>query len=358
MKLTRCISGKSLLVGLLSLGTAGGAFAQADAEQKAEEQQAVEEQADQTLRELFKDFELQIEEIEDPHERNQEQRQQLEDIQRRIIELRRKRQLQPGVIAQERAAQPVQLEAEPYISPWLERSRADVVSALNHKDFAVRQSAEAHLLGDSTLSSAAIKQLLKEANSPEQRHRLIRVAEHHVLREIRERDFGQANKKKDEPGGGLNLQRLGDAGSSAAIGYSYEPVLARENPHADLAGVRVIATMPGFPGHAHLRKGDLIVSIDGQTLSNAHQQHDITAWVRWRISVHDAGDEIDFTVIRDGKPLAIKLICAEGAALNSMYTTDAFEAAARKAPYEQAWREAREAMTAELPKPKALTPAK
>lgn len=347
-----------MLVGLLSLCTAGGALAQGDAERPAEEQQVLEDQAEQAIRDLFKDFEIQIEEIEDPHERNQEERRQLEEVQRRIIELRRKRQLQPGVIAQERAAQPAGIEAEPYTNPWNERTRADVVSGLNHEDFAVRQAAEAYLLSDNTLGRAELNKLLQNATSPEQRHRLIRVAEHHVLRELRERDFGVAQKPEGDPADGVDLQRQANARTTAAIGYSYEPVLARDNPHADLSGVAVIATMPGFPGHAHLRKGDIIVEIDGRSLSDAHQQHDITAWVRWRIAAHEAGDEIAFTVLRGGKALAIKLICAEGAALNSMYTTDAFEAAARKAPYEQAWQQAREELTADLPKPKALTPAK
>ncbi|MGB0766332.1 MAG: hypothetical protein ACPGYV_01330, partial [Phycisphaeraceae bacterium] len=88
-----------------------------------------------------------------------------------------------------------------------------------------------------------------------------------------------------------------------------------------------------------------------------HQHHDITAWVRWRISAHRAGDTIRFTVLRDGKPIALSMVCAEAAALNAMYTTDAFEAAARKAEYERGWQDARRALTQGLPEPTLLTPA-
>ena len=346
----------SIVSGLLFLVLALPALAQAEDAEQAEEaqrRQALEEQTERAIRELFQDLQLQADDaqdIDDPRERLLEERAQLEEIQRRIIELRLDQPL--GVVQQQRAAEPVQLDAKAYVNPFTDRDRQDVVAALDHEKFAVRESAQAALLTDNTLGKAALKQLIEQAKSPEQRQRLLRIAEHHVLRELRERDFGQAVEPA-EIDGAVPFRR---ASRPASVGYSYEPVMAHENPHAQLAGVRVIATMPGFPGHAHLRSGDIIVQIAGQGLSANHQHHDITNWVRWRISAHQAGDTMAFTLLRDGELLTIELVCAEGLALGHMYTTDAFETAARKEPYKRAWREAHDELTEKLPKPKTLTP--
>ena len=257
---------------------------------------------------------------------------------------------QPLRLQQRRAADPVRLDAQPVESPWAERSREEAVAALNHKDFAVRESAQAYLLTDNTLGKAVLKELIQQADAPEARQRLLRLAEHHLLRELRERDFGQP-AQGDDPAIPQLIQRR-----PASVGYSYEPVMADDNPQAALPGVRVIATMPGFPGHAHLRRGDIIVQINGQSLSAHQREHDITNWVRWQIASRDAGDTIDFTVLRGGKLLAIEMVCAEGMALDHMYTTDAFEAAARKEPYKRAWEQARDELIAEFPQPRTLTP--
>lgn len=349
----------SAVVSGVLFGIAAPAVAQAgDAAEQAEEaqrRQALEQQAERAIRELFEDFQLQAEDdegIEEPRDRILQDRARLQEIQQRIIELQLDQRRGPGLIQLQQAAEPVQLDAKAYANPFTDRARHDVVAALDHEAFSVRASAEAALLTDNTLSKAVIKELIEEAKSPEQRHRLLRVAEHHVMRELRERDFGPHNQPAEE--GGIIPGRR--ASRPASVGYSYEPVMAHENPHAQLPGVRVIATMPGFPGHAHLRSGDIIVRIAGQGLNANQQHHDITNWVRWRISAHQAGDTMAFNLLRDGELLEIELVCAEGLALDHMYTTDAFETAARKEPYKRAWREARDELTEKLPKPKVLTP--
>lgn len=348
----------AIVSGLVFLVLAVPALAQAEDAEQAEEaqrRQALEEQTDRAIRELFQDLQLQAEDdedVDDPRQRLLEDRAQLEEIQQRIIELQLDEPL--GVVQrqQRQAAEPVQLDAKAYVNPFTDRDRQDVVAALDHKKFSVRESAQAALLTDNTLGKAALKELIEQADSPEQHQRLLRIAEHHILRELRVRDFGPHNLPAED-GGVIPGRRVA---RPASVGYSYEPVMAHENPHAQLAGVRVIATMPGFPGHAHLRPGDIIVQLAGQGLSPNHQHHDITNWVRWRISAHQAGDTMAITLLRDGEPLTIELVCAEGLALDHMYTTDAFETAARKEPYQRAWREARDELTAKLPKPKTLTP--
>lgn len=326
-----------------------------DAEDVAR-QRVLDEQAERAIRELFQDLQLQElrDEQLDPEEHLREQRRRLQELQQRVIELELDEpiHLEPQLLIQRRAAEPVQLDVQAVVSPWAKRSRDEVVAGLDHAEFAVRESAQAVLLADDTLDKAALKQMIQQAKSPEQRQRLLYVAEHHVLRELRERDFGPHTQPAED--GGIVPGRA--PRRPASVGYSYEPVLVEENPDADLPGVRVIATMPGFPGHAHLRRGDIIVQINGTGLSNHHREHDITNWVRWQIASHEAGDTITFTVQRGGKLLAVEMVCAEGLALDHMYTTDAFESAARKGQYQRAWEEAYRELSAQMPKPKTLTP--
>ena len=336
--------------GLLSTVFVMPCLGQVEDAEDAQDGRVIDEQAERAIRELFQDLQLQLDEDAGPEERMLEQRRRVEQLQRRVIEL----QLddRPVFLDRDRAAEPVQLDAQPVVSPWVERSRDEVLAGLDAAEFAVRESAEAFLLTDNALGKAVLKQLIQQAKSPEQRQRLLRVAEHHVLREMRDRDFGNRPKAEDnEQAGPFQAQSR-----PASVGYSYEPVLAHENPDADLPGVRVIATMPGFPGYAHLRRGDIIVQINGQGLSNHHREHDITNWVRWQIASHQAGDTINFTVQRDGKLLKVEMVCAEGLALDHMYTTDAFESAARKGQYQREWEEAYQELAAQLPKPKTLTP--
>ncbi|MEM6506584.1 MAG: hypothetical protein AAF711_14170 [Planctomycetota bacterium] len=342
---------KDTIVPGILFATAMPAVGQAE---DAEQERLIEAQAEEAIRELFQDFELRLQADDDdpdPLERAREQRRRIEQLQRRIIQLELDEQrLFPGLQEQQHAAEPIALDAKPFENPWAERPREETVAALNHADYAVRESAQAYLLTDDTLDQETLKELIQQSGSPEQSQRLLYIAEHHAMRVMRERDFGN-NLDDNDPFPGQPGQRR-----PASVGYSYEPVMAHENPQAAMPGVRVIATMPGFPGHAHLRRGDIIVQIAGQSLSPHHQHHDITNWVRWRISAHEAGDTMRFTVLRNGELLAIELVCAEGLALDHMYTTDAFEAAARKAPYKRAWQGIRETLTAEMPKRKMLTP--
>lgn len=325
--------------------------------QKPEREQLLDQQIEQAVNELFEDLALQIEDAadaDDAQEQILEQRRRIEALRRRVLENQIEGAVEGRVelFDQRRAAEPVQLDAKPLVSPWVDRSRAEVLAGLNHEDFVVRESAEAFMLTDDTLSKAVLIELIQQAKAPEQRQRLLRVAEHHVLREMRERDFGNLPKAGDAE----DVGPFPRASRPASVGYSYEPVLAHANPYANLSGVRVIATMPGFPGHAHLRRGDIIVQINDQGLSNHHREHDITNWVRWQIASRQAGDTIIFTVFRRGQLLKLSMICAEGIALDHMYTTDAFEAAARKGPYQRGWEIALADLTAAMPAPKTLTP--
>lgn len=337
----------TIVSGCLCVAAACPAFGQGEEDPR---QQEIEQQIERAVGELFRDLQLQQveDEPEDPRQQILRDRQRLEELQQRLIRLQADRAKPAALVDLERAAEPVQLDAKAYVDPWADHKREDIVTALDHKDYAVRVSAQASLLADNTLNKDDLKAMVQSAKSPEQRRRLLTVAEHHVLRGMREQDFGVKKNAEGQP--------VQQGPQPAAVGYSYEPILAHENPHADLPGVQVIATMPGFPGYAHLRRGDIIVQINGLGLSTHHREHDITNWVRWQISSRSAGDTIDFTILRGGEMMAIKMICAEGIALDHMYTTDAFEAAARKQPYKKAWEQVYDELIAQMPAPKTLTP--
>lgn len=332
---TAIVSGMLLLV-------AAPAFVQAD-EAEQDDPGKLQAHQERAIIELFQNLQLDLEEGADLGEILQRELDPLQEVRREAIRLQRGLKLtleDPGIRDQQ-----LEREAKAYINPFADQPRAAVVAALGHEDFAVRESAEAFLLSDDTLGQAAIQSLIKEAGCHEVCHRLLRVAEHHVLREMRDRDFG------------LNRQAfITPPSQRASIGYSYKPVMAHENMQAKLPGVRVIATMPGFPGHAHLRQGDIIVQIAGQSLAMNLQHHDINNWVRRLIAAHAAGDTMSLIVLRSGELLKIELVCAQGTALDQMYTTDVFETAARIEPYKRQWQQVQDELMACLPKPKTLTP--
>ena len=335
----------AMALGVLSFVLAGPAFGQPDDEDRQRELRLQEQQA---LMELLQDLQLQQDGDEiDPGAGIEEQRRRVEEIHRRVMQIQQERR--PQLIENQFPADPIQLDAKPVENPWAERPREEAIAALDHAEFTVRESAQAHLLTDTTLGQDTLKELIREAKSPEQGQRLLRLAEHHVMREIRERDFGH------RPGDGPPIPQEIEP-RPASVGYSYDAVLAHENPHAQLPGVKVVATMPGFPGYAHLRRGDIVVQINGRGPSLHHDERFITNWVTNQINERQAGQTIDFTVLRDGKPVAIKMVCAEAAALNEMYTTDAYSNASRLEPFQRAWEKARTELTAQMPKPKVLTP--
>lgn len=276
-----------------------------------------------------------------------------------LLELKLERQQAEQVPQQDWPAEGVvviqgrAMQAKPYTDPLADLSRDEVLKLLNDPDFKVREQAEANLLADDTLDRAALGKLIQEAQSSEQRYRLIRIAEHHVMREIREQQFGGQEKldEEDEP-----ILRGFNVRETAAIGFSYQPMLVEDNPQTQTPAVTVTATMPGFPGHAHLRPGDLVVAVNGQTAQGIRHRELITDWMGNRIAFHHPGDTITLTIVRNGEALDIKIVAAEGTALRLMYTSNGFNAAFRERPYNEQWLKARAELTKDLPQPTALTP--
>jgi len=191
------------------------------------------------------------------------------------------------------------------------------------------------------INEQMLRQWLVASESPEQRHRLLRVAEHHVIRVAREQAFGKDNRPQ-----------LEDPFDSAAVGFSYDAVYSEDNPVNGQMGVVVRATMPGFPGHAYLRPGDIIYAVNGQ---RAHPNAGaVTSWISIQISQHRPGNQITFSVVRDKKATTVRLTATKSSALNAMYKTDQMKASSRSRPFNDRWLQALERLTKDLPEPKTL----
>ena len=105
-----------------------------------------------------------------------------------------------------------------------------VLEELGSNDYQVRQAASRRLLADPNLTVQDIAALWPAATTAEQRHRLIALARHHLLRSIVQGQFAGP--------------------PAAAIGVTHKPVNPNQMPELDRPAVRVVQTLPGFPGHA------------------------------------------------------------------------------------------------------------
>ena len=143
------------------------AFGQAEEDQR---KKLLDKQIEQAVEALFDDLELQIEagdggdvaeELIDPHRRVE-----VEELHQRLLELQMADQVE--LLEQGRAAEDVPLDAKVLVNPWADRPRVEVIAGLDHAEFSVRESAEAFLLTDDTLSKVLLIELIEQTKSPEQ----------------------------------------------------------------------------------------------------------------------------------------------------------------------------------------------
>lgn len=221
-------------------------------------------------------------------------------------------------------------------------TRAELIEQLADPDYEQRESATVMLMRDASLDEPTLRQLLTENEHPERRRRLIRIAEHHVMRSVLEAATRALVGPDDPP-------------DAAAVGFSYNPILPEHNPHAATAGLMVLATMPGFPGHAWLYPGDVILAIDGKTTRVANVQS-IRRWVGDAISTHRDGDRVHLSVFRAGETLELDIPCVSIRVLNEVYVTTGLGNTVRRANYQQPLDAALARLTEGLPEPQPLTP--
>lgn len=182
------------------------------------------------------------------------------------------------------------------------RAADDTLSRLGSDDYATRQRATRELLTDPNVTIDQLREWIAQAHSPEQRHRLLAVAQHHVIRQFRERDF------PDEA----------EQGRGAAIGFSHDVLESGAGPGVTGGVVHVVSTLPGFPGYIHLQPGDLIIEVGNRPLpANLNPDEFKAILRRWR-----SGDLFSMTVLRDGVRTPVQLKLASMNALAGLYEID------------------------------------
>jgi hypothetical protein len=223
-------------------------------------------------------------------------------------------------------------------------TREELVERLADPEYAVRAAATAALLRDNTLDEPALRAMLElpTARDPERRRRLMIVAEHHLMRTII-----HAWTEENTPIG---------ARASAAVGFSYNPLLPDKNPYGEDAGLIILATMPGFPGYAYLRPGDVVLSIDGKT-TRVGTIESVRRWVRSAIGAHLDGGTVRMTIQRGEDTLELAMPCTGIDALNEMYTTTGDGSTIRRAHAQRTLDDALARLTAGLPDPEEALPA-
>jgi len=206
-------------------------------------------------------------------------------------------------------------------------ARADLsatdVKALGDADFSTRQAAMRKLLADEAVTPDQIAKAFPAAESVEQKHRLITLARHHLLRLARQRDF----PFRREPG----LPTV-----PGALGLTHGPVTSDELPQLKQSGVRIRRTLPGFPAHAALETGDLILAIEGNPLPANFTSEQISRYFGDAIQMVQAGQTVTLSVHRDGKTVDVKVKLAPHAALSGMYQPEL------RSVYEKEWAAYRE----------------
>ncbi len=152
---------------------------------------------------------------------------------------------------------------------------------LNADDYATRVEATRKLLQDTRLSAADVIKAFGRSRTLEQRHRLMSVAWHHLLRE--------------------QLETSSVEGTTGAIGINLAAVSTQQLAGIPDAAIVVTDTSPGFPGYAYLEPHDLILRVNGQPLPQLPDQNDVHIHFVNMIERMPPGTRIELTVRRRGK---------------------------------------------------------
>jgi len=227
-------------------------------------------------------------------------------------------------------------------------SDSEILARLGDDRYAVREAISDQLLCDVEIAAARIDRLYAAADSLEQRHRLLRIARHHLLRNVRNEQY---------PGG-----------QQGSLGVSIKEVEQSQLPEVGQASIYVARTYPGFPAFEKLRVGDLILSIEGQKPAN-QTGIEIVKFLQNKIIEHQAGELVKLVVRREGENFEMQIMLANMDALKGMYDSRTIQEIALNNPmgqqmaiiasdlttlplmaeYEKLWRQRRAELEAAVP---------
>lgn len=200
---------------------------------------------------------------------------------------------------------------------------AQVLADLGSEDFALRQYVTQRMLQDNGLTQDDLDRLFAKSQTPEQRHRLLRIARHHDIRRMIE-------------------VRFQDQASSGSMGLSHAVVRVQvteddESPAESRAGIMAALTLPGFPAYATMHPGDVIIEFDGQPMPDKVTGPMFQQMIQGR----RAGDTIDLTIVRSGIVDRIEMTLSNSQALGEVYHSSGV---VLNSPYREQWAKTREAM--------------
>jgi hypothetical protein len=202
-----------------------------------------------------------------------------------------------------------------------------LVAQLDDPDYGTRLAATQTLLTDDTLTPERLAAWVPAAPSVEQRHRLLRVAEHHTLRRLQEQRF------EVEGRGSMGVVQTVKDRDDAGDARSYALV------------TRVLS---GFPAAGRLRPLDRIVALDGEPIPGPADARAFEAMMRR----YEAGHELSLTVERGGQTLTVSIPLINSRALAAFYQPPAF---GLHAPYQEAWEAVRDQHFSALRSPEAAS---
>ena len=198
---------------------------------------------------------------------------------------------------------------------------AGILDRLNDDDFRVRQAETRRLLADDALTQDDVNHLYGLSTSPEQRHRLLLVARHHMISR-------------------LMRERLGDQAGAGSMGLSHHVVqVAVPGEASARTGVLVVMTLPGFPAYALLEPGDVIVDFAGEPIP----QNMTPTQFQQMIKTFQNGQAVGLTIVRDGAAAHILFRLGPGQGLGEVYDTGGVTL---NEPYRAGWSQLRAKMRA------------
>ncbi len=250
------------------------------------------------------------------------------------------------------AALPALAAAEP--SP----AQRQLVADLDSPDYTTRLTATESLLIDETLTPDALAELAPLAVSLEQKHRLLGIARHHALRQLRLERFepdgpgslgvvqtiqtsptattnprnnprnDPRNDPRDLPGippgvdPALDIARILAPGIVPGDGVDPDfdrGPFDRENPTPHTYAL-ITRVLPGFPAAGRLGPGDRILAVDGNVLAGPAEVRHFEQLMRR----YTAGQSLTLTIQREARHLDITVPLANGTALAAMYASPDF----------------------------------
>lgn len=167
---------------------------------------------------------------------------------------------------------------------------------LDAPDAATRERATRELMRSPELGDATLITALDRADSPEAAHRLRGVLRHRAI----------ASMWADLPGG-----------EGASLGLRHADAPPHAYPNQPLPGARVVATLPGFPAHAALRPGDVVVAVADAPLPADNTASAFTA----AIERQPPRRPLSVTLIRDANRRRVVLDTAPKAALAKLLSS-------------------------------------